>query len=408
MKTAKVISITLLSAIAGLLVGFGLTTLPHREARANTPALSFTGQPETINLASPVDAPPQMVNAAATVGVGGNFVKEVYKAVSPAVVHITNKSVYERFDFFYGHQEYESASTGSGVIVEEKGYILTNYHVIADAQEIIVILADGREFTATIIGQDPGTDLALIKVESDEDLPTATLGDSDAIEVGEWVVAIGNPRGFDWTVTAGVISARGREIVNSITGQTVSGLIQTDASINPGNSGGPLLNARGHVIGINEMIVSRSGGSEGIGLAIPINTAKVVLEDLIKHGRVIRPWLGVEVWEINPGVARRRHLPVDYGVVVKVIYTDSPALQGGINRYISNPRTGHFSYDIITSIDGERVDSERKLLDLIRNHEPSDTVTLDFYRITDGAYEALQAEVHLAPLPENAPQMGII
>lgn len=408
MNTTKVISVTILSALAGLLVGFSLTVLPQRAANARLAPPDFSAA-EHVSFSQPSTAP-SMVNAGAeTGGVGGNFVKDVYRQVSPAVVHITNKSVYERFDFFRGRQQYETEATGSGVIVEETGYILTNFHVIKDAQEIIVVLSDGREMTAEIIGSDPGTDLALIKISADDKLPTAALGDSDAIEVGDWVVAIGNPRGFDWTVTTGVISAMGREIPNQMTGQTIRGLIQTDASINPGNSGGPLLNTSGEIIGINELIVSTSGGSQGIGLAIPINTARVVLDDLIKHGRVIRPWLGIEVLaEINERMARSYRLPVDYGTVIKVVYSESPAQAGGLQRYLTGQRSQHFSYDIITAVDGARVDSERVLLDLIRDREPGEIVTIDFYRITDGAYEAMQTDIELKELPADAPMMGIV
>lgn len=395
MSRSKSICVVCLAVLAGLLAGFGVGNFPATRADAIAP------------LAIPATNSSPPVTVATTTGVGGNFVSEVYKAVSPTVVHITNKSTQVAFGFSGLHQ-YESAVTGSGVIVEDSGYILTNHHVIAGAEEIIVVLNDGREFTATIIGQDPGTDLALIKVEADTPMPAATLGDSSQIEVGEWVVAIGNPRGYDWTVTAGVVSALDREIV-SMTGQTVRGLIQTDASINPGNSGGPLLNARGEVIGINELIISGSGGSEGIGLAIPINTVKLVLDDLVRHGRVIRAWLGVSVYkEITPALATWKKLPVDYGVVLGSVYVDSPAALSGLERYYSNPRTGKFHYDIITAVDNERVDSERKLLDIIREHKSGDMIKVDIYRVTDGQYEALELNVTLAELPAEAPMFGVI
>jgi S1-C subfamily serine protease len=394
MSKGKSICVVCLAVLAGLLAGFGVGNFPPNRAEALTP------------LATPAANSSSAVTAAVTTGVGGNFVSEVYKAVSPTVVHITNKSTQVAFGF-WGPQQYESEATGSGVIVEDSGYILTNHHVIAGAEEIIVILNDGREFTATIIGQDPGTDLALIKVDADATLPAATLGDSSQIEVGEWVVAIGNPRGYDWTVTAGVISALDREIV-SMTGQTMRGLIQTDASINPGNSGGPLLNARGEVIGINELIVSGSGGSEGIGLAIPINTVKLVLDDLVRHGRVIRAWLGIEPYEITAHTARRNNLPVDYGVVPTNVFKDSPAALSGLERYYANQRTGKVHFDIITAIDDERVDSERKLLDIIREHKSGDIIKVDIYRVFDHQYEAKKIEVTLAELPAEAPMLGVI
>jgi len=415
MSTAKVATVIILSCIVGLIAGFGVGSLPLKSALAKAgPHFELAGQTNTaanssqVNLAQP--APGSAVSAAApdSVGVGGSFVTDVYKADSPAVVHITNKAVIERFDFFFGRQQYETEATGSGVIVEKSGYILTNHHVAANANEIIVVLNDGREFTAKVIGSDPGTDLALLKIDADSDLPTAPLGDSSQVQVGEWVVAIGNPRGLDWTVTCGVVSALGRETVSQ-TGQTMRGLIQTDASINPGNSGGPLLNARGEVIGINEMIVSGSGGSEGIGLAIPINTAKEVLDDLIKHGRVIRPWLGIAVYvEVNKRLAMRHNLPVDYGVVVANVYENSPAVKGDISPHLTNRRTGEYRYDILTTVNGEKIESERGLLDMIRALNPGDEATIGFYRITNGEYQVMEAKVVLDALPAEAPLMGVI
>jgi S1-C subfamily serine protease len=270
------------------------------------------------------------------------------------------------------------------------------------------VLNDGREFNAKVIGSDPGTDLALLKIDADGNLPSAPLGDSSKAEVGEWVVAIGNPRGLDWTVTCGVVSALGREGVSQ-TGQTMRGLIQTDASINPGNSGGPLLNAQGQVIGINELIVSSSGGSEGIGLAIPINTAKEVLEDLIKNGRVIRAWLGVSVYkEVNPPLAKRLNLPVDYGVIIANVYSDSPAAHGNIEPAESNFHTGDFKYDVLTTVNGERIEGERQLLDMIRGMQPGDVATIGLYQIVNGKFTAVDTKVTLDALPAEAPLMGVI
>jgi S1-C subfamily serine protease len=406
MNAARTWSIVVLGCLAGALVGFGLGNPPGQRAAASADPLANTGTEQTSLMAANT-APTATVAAQTEVAIGGSFVSDVYQEVSPAVVHITNKSVYETFDFFMRRHQFETESTGSGVIVRETGYILTNYHVIADARQIVVVLNDGREFLDTeVIGADPGTDLALLKVEPETPLPTAALGDSDAINVGEWVVAIGNPRGLDWTVTAGVVSAMGREGVSQ-TGQTISGLIQTDASINPGNSGGPLLNARGEVIGINEMIVSGSGGSEGIGLAIPINTAKEVLNDLETHGRVIRAWLGIRIAErITPSLAAYFDLPVDFGFAVKSVFTGSPADIGGIEPYFTNRRTFH--YDIITRIGNERLDEERELLDVIRSHSPGDRIEVEVYRIVDGEYSVNTMQIDLAELPADAPLMGIV
>lgn len=408
MNTARTWSIVVLGCLAGALVGFGLGNPPGQRAAASADLLASAGTgTELTGFATPSASPTATVAAQTEATIGGSFVSDVYQEVSPAVVHITNKSVYEAFDFFMRRHQFETESTGSGVIVRETGYILTNYHVIADAKQIVVVLSDGREFLdAEIIGADPGTDLALLKVEPETPLPTAALGDSDAINVGEWVVAIGNPRGLDWTVTAGVVSALGREGVSQ-TGQTISGLIQTDASINPGNSGGPLLNARGEVIGINEMIVSGSGGSEGIGLAIPINTAKEVLDDLVTHGRVIRAWLGIRVFRrITPLLAARAGFPVDFGYPVDEVFSGSPAADGGIKPYSADRRSSQL--DIITRIGNERLDEERELLDVIRGHEPGERIEVEVYRIVDGEYSVNTMQIDLAELPADAPLMGII
>jgi S1-C subfamily serine protease len=395
----------LLSIIAGLLAGFGVANFPVDEARAMPADLTLTS--------APVDTPAALTTTieklppAENIGPGGSFVTDVYQRISPAVVHITNRGIYERFDFFFGRQQYETESTGSGVIVDTDGYILTNFHVISGAKELLVVLNDGREFAAEVVGSDPGTDLALLKVESSDPLPAAPLGDSAEISVGEWVVAIGNPRGLDWTVTVGVISALGRETISQ-TGQTMRGLIQTDASINPGNSGGPLMNARGEVIGINEMIVSGSGGSEGIGLAIPINTAKVVLDDLITHGRVLRSWLGVELHDVTPQMVQRMNLPVDYGALIVEVYEDSPAANAGLVPAMFNRKTQTLTLDIITAFDGQRITGEQDLLDAVRESEPGDTVELDVYRVSRGGYEAQRIIVTLEALPKSAPLMGIV
>ena len=188
---------------------------------------------------------------------------------------------------------------GSGVIVSSDGYILTNNHVVGDADEIKVTLYDKREFTAKVIGKDQKTDLALIKIDTKEQLPMATLGDSDKTEIGDWVVAIGNPFDVGMTVTAGIVSAKGR-----LLGGNYDDFMQTDASINPGNSGGPLFNTDGQVIGINTAIYSRTGANNGIGFAIPIDLARSVVDQLKAHGRVVRAWLGVEIQEVNADLAQ--------------------------------------------------------------------------------------------------------
>jgi serine protease Do len=300
----------------------------------------------------------------------------------------------------------EQESTGSGVIVDAQGFILTNSHVIEGAQQLFVVLSDGNQYSAEVIGNDPGTDLALIKIDAEEDLPVAPLGDSTKIDVGEWVVAIGNPLGFDWTVTAGVISAVERDAPSPV-GQTIRGLIQTDAAINPGNSGGPLLNARGEVIGINERILSKSGGSEGIGLAIPINTAKSVLGDLIKYGKVQRAWLGTRVLrEVNPALKARYNLPVDFGVIIQSVYTPSPASKAGLLPFAAGRESVQF--DILTAINGQKISSEIELLDYIREQKAGESVQIEVYRVKNDKYSVQRLASTLTQVPDQAQAWGII
>jgi serine protease Do len=210
-------------------------------------------------------------------------------------------SPFEQFRRFFGEipRQYKQHGLGSGVIVSPDGYILTNNHVVGGADEIHVILMDKREFTAKVIGKDAKTDLALIKINTKDPLPSAQLGDSAKAQVGDWVIAIGNPFGFSLTVTAGIVSAKGR-----ILGGSYDNFIQTDASINPGNSGGPLFNSEGQVIGINTAIYSSTGANNGIGFAIPIDLARNVMDQLKQHGRVIRGWLGVEIQQVTPDLAQ--------------------------------------------------------------------------------------------------------
>jgi serine protease Do len=231
----------------------------------------------------------------------------------------------EFLERFFGEQpQRERQSLGSGVIVDKRGYILTNNHVIERADEIEVRLSDKRKFKATVVGRDPKTDLAVIKVEATNDLPVATLGDSATIRIAEWVMAIGNPFGLDQTVTVGVVSAVGRSDVG-IT--TYEDFIQTDASINPGNSGGPLINLSGEVIGINTAIVA---SGQGIGFAIPINMAREITDRLIAQGRVVRAWLGIGIQELTDELATQFGVKADDGVLIGNVMKDGPADKGGL------------------------------------------------------------------------------
>ena len=238
---------------------------------------------------------------------------------------------------------HKQRSLGSGFIISDEGYILTNNHVVAGADEINVKLSDGREFKGVLKGSDEKLDLALVKITAKDHLPVAPLGDSDAIEVGEWVLAIGNPFGLSQTVTAGIVSAKGRVIGSG----PYDDFIQTDASINPGNSGGPLFNAKGEVIGINTAIVA---GGQGIGFAIPVNMAKSVITQLRETGKVTRGWLGVSVQPVTPDLAKSFGMKNDKGALVSEVMKDSPAEKAGF-------KVG----DIILEFDGKAITDMHEL-----------------------------------------------
>jgi serine protease Do len=225
-------------------------------------------------------------------------------------------------------REFKRTSLGSGVITSPDGYILTNNHVVKDADEINVRLSTFDEYEAKIIGRDPKSDLALIKIDAKSDLPYAVFGDSDKLRVGDWVMAVGNPFGLEQTVTAGIVSAKGRSIGNEGFGN----FIQTDASINPGNSGGALFNLKGEMVGVNTAIFSQSGGNIGIGFAIPVNMAKDVLQQLKETGKVIRGWLGVMIQQVTPDLAKNFGLERPIGALVGEVNSDSPAEEAGIKQ----------------------------------------------------------------------------
>ncbi len=274
---------------------------------------------------------------------------------------------FEQFRRFFGQavpREYKEHGLGSGVIVSSDGYILTNNHVVGNADEIDVALFDKREFKAKVIGKDAKTDLALIKIDTKDLLPTAPLGDSNSTQIGDWVIAIGNPFAVGTTVTAGIVSAKGR-----ILGGDYDDFIQTDASINPGNSGGPLFNTDGQVIGINTAIYSRTGSNVGIGFAIPIDMAKAVMEQLKAHGRVIRGWLGVEIQEVNSDLAQSFGLPKPEGALVASVEKDGPAAKAGIERG-----------DIVLKFNGHDVNDEHELPALVAQTPISKAVPVELIR----------------------------
>lgn len=282
----------------------------------------------------------------------------------PAVVNITSQII--SYDMFLRPASVE-AGVGSGVIVDPKGYILTNNHVVLAANSLKVTLPDGRSFEGTVVGADERTDLAVAKIEGDN-LPVAELGDSDKLQVGEQVVAIGNALALPGgpTVTAGVVGAIGRQI-RTESGNILYDLIQTDAAINPGNSGGPLINLAGQVVGINTAIADAPGG--GIGFSIAINSAKPVIADLLAVGHVRRPWLGIEMADVTPSAAAAYNLVVTSGIWVARVFEDSPAAGAGL-------QVG----DVVVAVDDEQITDSVKLLKTIANRSPGSKVRVVFYR----------------------------
>ncbi|MFO7838937.1 MAG: Do family serine endopeptidase [Desulfosalsimonadaceae bacterium] len=272
------------------------------------------------------------------------------------------KEFFKKF-FDEDPREYKRKSLGSGFILDKEGYIVTNHHVIKDADEIRVKLKNGKEYDATIQGTDASTDLALIKIKADHDLPTLELGNSEKSKVGQWIIAIGNPFGLEHTVTAGIISAKGRVIGAG----AYDDFIQTDASINPGNSGGPLINMDGEVVGISTAIVA---GGEGIGFAVPINMAKEIISQLKKSGEVTRGWLGVGIQDLDQEL--KDYYGVDNGVLVTKVFPGDPADKAGIK-----------SEDVIVAVNGESVDSARELSKLVAGLTVGETAKIKINRKGD-------------------------
>ena len=317
------------------------------------------------------------------------------RRAAPAVVSINTSKAPARdprsddpwFQFFFGNQGSQpQVGLGSGVIVSPEGYILTNNHVVADADEIYVTLSDSRKARARVIGTDPETDLAILKIELDK-LPVIVLGDSDTAQVGDRVLAIGNPFGVGQTVTSGIVSALGRSQLGI---NTFENFIQTDAAINPGNSGGALVDVNGNLLGINTAIYSRSGGSLGIGFAIPVSTAKMVLSSITTTGQVTRGWIGVEPGELSPEMAETFGVKAPAGVIITGVLQNAPAARAGL-------RPG----DVITEVDSKPVISVAGLLSAVAALKPGEPASL---RVQRGEQVlTLEVEPGVRPRPQHSP-----
>ncbi len=312
-------------------------------------------------------------NSSSAVIVGPADIADMVEMVSPSVVNVESSRKVSGSSYFYNQPFFEEFfgdansnienSIGTGFVISKDGHIATNQHVIDGADDIVVNLNDGRKLTAEVVGQDYEMDLAILKIEPGNDLVPLQIGDSDKLRVGEWVIAIGNPYGLDHTVTAGVVSAKGRPM--QIENRIYKDLIQTDAAINPGNSGGPLLNTKGEVVGINTAVNAQA---QGIGFAISINTAGDVLDELIKNGKVIRPYMGIYLQPVDKDIAN--YLDIDpRGIVVVGVEPGSPAAKAGIIKY-----------DVITKINEKPVNNYDELQTILKEHKVGDTIMLEVVR----------------------------
>ena len=395
MQTGKFISFLFKSVTVGLAVAFVILFLRPDLLTKDSAVVEFTQGPK-----------PAAEKALAAAAAGGqaslaapNSYASAVQLAAPAVVNIyTSKVVTTRsspfFDDpfmqrFFGDMQVPrrqlESSLGSGVIVSGQGYILTNNHVIEGADEIQVALSDGRTTQAKVVGNDRETDLAVLSIDL-KNLPTIVIGESDALRVGDIVLAIGNPFGVGQTVTHGIVSATGR---NHLGINTFENFIQTDAAINPGNSGGALINAEGQLIGVNTAIFSRTGGSQGIGFAIPLSLAKGVMQQIIEHGHAIRGWLGIEVQAITPPLAESFGLSETKGVIVAGVLREGPADQAGL-------KPG----DIINQIDGKAVDDPLALMNSVAQFPPGTDIKLQGIR--GGKPFDLTAKVSERPAPPAA------
>jgi serine protease Do len=385
MRKRTILGAALLVAV-GIVFGAMLTMSFNEVGRS----FGFQFKGEKVKLGGPTPITKVDLNLLAT----QNAFVAVSKAVIPTVVSVTVTTMPKRsFQFFHNFQfnfpePQPEKGMGSGVIVTSDGYIITNNHVVEDAEKngIKVRLYDNREFVGKVVGTDPTTDVAVIKIDA-RDLPAAALGNSDSVEVGQWVLAIGNPLRLTSTVTAGIVSAIGRNIDVSASNYGISNFIQTDAAINPGNSGGALVNIRGEVIGINTAIATSTGFNQGYGFAIPINLAKKMAEDIIEYGRVKRPWLGIQMKsQMDETDARALGLAKPSGVLVNDVMHGTPAERAGIK-----------SGDVIMAVNGKEVNAANEIQTIIAEHKPGDVVEIKIYR--DG--KTIVKSVTLSELPQQ-------
>ena len=328
----------------------------------------------------------------------GKKISDIYEGAKHGVVQVTSTSVVS--NSFFGAQEQQAQ--GSGFVIDKDGHVVTNYHVVESAKKVQVSFSDEEQMDATVVGSDPSTDIAVLKIQGamSRSLTPLALGDSSVVKVGDAVVAIGNPFGLERTVTAGIVSALQRRI-QAPNGFQIDEVIQTDAAINHGNSGGPLLNANGDVIGVNAQIETESGGNVGIGFAIPIDTVKDVAGQLIEEGKVEHAYLGVDLTTITSDLASNFRVPVDKGVLIQHVRDGSPAadagLKGGTTQVVLAGQTFWLGGDVITKVDGQAVETSDQLASVVTSKQPGDSLDLEVHR----GQETLNVKVELGRQPST-------
>ncbi len=348
---------------------------------------------DSANPALAESAPPAGITEPSAVSDEQNSI-EVYKTLSPGVAFIKTS---EKVSNFYGEESEQESGNGSGSVIDAQGHILTNFHVVENSSKLTVSFGGDKVYPATFVGGDPDTDLAVIKIEPPkEGLTVIALGDSDRLNVGQKVLAIGNPFGLDRTLTTGVISGLQRPI-RARNDRPIEGAIQTDASINPGNSGGPLLDKYGKMIGINSQILSRSGGSVGVGFAIPVNIAKRVVPQLLQFGEVRRPKLGANLISVSQLSEQGLRLPVENGLLVRNALDGGAAKTAGIRGISQGTDGGIVIGDIVTAVDGEKMDSLDDLYRFLDKKQIGDTVQVQVFR--DNKTQTIP--VKLIPVPQT-------